>query len=662
VIIDTSRTLPSAEYLATAIRAAQGAPPPTAPLSKVLQVNQNQIGHAVPLANVTVLLRDDPIFRIGLTVHRDEREWKAMENAETAISTPIRNVIRSILGYGWTLEVGKKRSKGADLLKAFAVQAVERIDLFDVALEQIVKAYYYGWQPMQAVWYEKDGKTLSAFRFNGKKFAGIRQLIEQPGEYFFATPQDQLVFGGDGINLPAVYEGADELAWLRFRSGSTRSPYGRAALAYLWVDWYILKRFRQFYEEGARTALEGVPVFEQKGVGGMSDLMKPGTDRRLETAQLFQDIQACMAYKKTMGALVVPTGYNFREMVKIEASDGWQRALEYLRTQLQIAIEGSTLTSSTGDNGARALGDVHQATKLENCKSVAGAIDPQITRELIHRLIRVNIPSADPEDMPSFVFRIRRRIDPERAKAVSDLGYEVDIAAAAEDWGVPLKTDDQGDPVKMPLPFGAPALPSVPVAQDPQGDTPREGKPPDGSPDATAEPSRGKGSAARPSSPKPSATQQPPVAGGAPPAGGQSDAGVITDLTLNGAQIQAAIEVVTQLRQKTIGPLAALELLVAVGVPRDRAQAIVSETESAPELPAKPPSSSPPGDTAEPPRQRSAARSEVALSRLTSESDGVIATLEDDATGRAASAYQSYIRSLESAVLEVAADDAGPFT
>lgn len=65
---------------------------------------------------------------------------------------------------------------------------------------------------------------------------------------------------------------------------------------------------------------------------------------------------------------------------------------------------------------------------------------------------------------------------------------------------------------------------------------------------------------------------------------GVTDAGIITELTLNGAQISAVVDVITQLRQELIVRDAALELLVAVGIPRDRAEVIVDKTISAPKL------------------------------------------------------------------------------
>lgn len=54
------------------------------------------------------------------------------------------------------------------------------------------------------------------------------------------------------------------------------------------------------------------------------------------------------------------------------------------------------------------------------------------------------------------------------------------------------------------------------------------------------------------------------------------DAGIVADTTLNGAQINAAVEVLEKLQLQTIAPTAAIELLVAVGIPRDQVELMVN--------------------------------------------------------------------------------------
>ena len=55
------------------------------------------------------------------------------------------------------------------------------------------------------------------------------------------------------------------------------------------------------------------------------------------------------------------------------------------------------------------------------------------------------------------------------------------------------------------------------------------------------------------------------------------EGGTLSETTLNGAQITAAIEVLQSATIGSIGELAALELLVSVGIPREKAEDIISE-------------------------------------------------------------------------------------
>lgn len=81
-------------------------------------------------------------------------------------------------------------------------------------------------------------------------------------------------------------------------------------------------------------------------------------------------------------------------------------------------------------------------------------------------------------------------------------------------------------------------------------------------------------------------TQAPPTDPNVDPATDgnqpQSDAGVQTDMTLNGAQVESVRQVLLDLQLGVLAPAAAVELLVAVGIPRDRAQAMVSAQEALP--------------------------------------------------------------------------------
>lgn len=67
-------------------------------------------------------------------------------------------------------------------------------------------------------------------------------------------------------------------------------------------------------------------------------------------------------------------------------------------------------------------------------------------------------------------------------------------------------------------------------------------------------------------------------------AGSSVDAGIEAETTLNGAQITAALEIITKLGNDEIETQTAIELLVAVGISRDKAQVMADEAKANPEL------------------------------------------------------------------------------
>lgn len=84
----------------------------------------------------------------------------------------------------------------------------------------------------------------------------------------------------------------------------------------------------------------------------------------------------------------------------------------------------------------------------------------------------------------------------------------------------------------------------------------------------------------------------------------------VSDLQLNGAQITAAVDVIEKLRNGIVNALVAIELLIAVGIPEERARRMVSSTTAMPKLESNEPTPAGnsagqrppiPGDTGNPP-------------------------------------------------------------
>lgn len=109
-------------------------------------------------------------------------------------------------------------------------------------------------------------------------------------------------------------------------------------------------------------------------------------------------------------------------------------------------------------------------------------------------------------------------------------------------------------------------------------------------PDAFMIPSTASPAATGGTAPTPSATadSEPATAAPAPADAGAADAGVTTALTLNGAQIESAVNVILQLASGAITAVSATNLLTAVGLKLEDAQAMVAAEVSKPKPPAAP--------------------------------------------------------------------------
>lgn len=658
------RPIPSQQQLAGRLRQISADPRPVAPLKEVIRPWNESILR--DMGGALVLVRDEPLFRLGLTVYRDEREWRAMEAAALCISTSIRSNTRTLLGYGYSIKPGASKSTGAGLLADFGKMAMRQIECLEIVLQNTIKSRYYGWTPFQQIW------TGEGPRFKGKPTWLIKQIAEQPAEHFAFTPELDLVYHALGWISPVLFKSdEDKLGWMIIRAGSTRSPYGRADLAYLWGAFQALTRFQEIYELGARNAITGIPVFKLGGTTGGSvpgpvDAAQSGKDVAATLSERLSEIELTMRFLREAGALALGRDIDFQNIVNIAFVDGWQAALAYLEERITISIEGQVLTSSTGTDGgggSRALGDVHANTKVEGAKETARLLAPQLSEQVLQRVIRQNFPGEiDPDDLPMFRFRIEDRIDEGRLTVFINSGGKVDGLPVAEDWGIPLP--EGTEEVILERQEGVSLADTLlrPSDNPPERET-TEG----GGPDDTARQTRGR--------PGPGGGQRPPAPGAAPAAGapapaadGTVDAGLATDQTMNGAQIQAAVGVVEDLRSKKIGPIAALEFLVAAGVPRERAQAIVNETQAQPPLPEAPdPPPPPPGGPTPPPPPPGGRTGGKAGRALPGSTDAALAATEDAAADlqgseedRIGGAWRSYLDSLKDAVAEAGGDASSP--
>ena len=340
---------------------------------------------------------------------------------------------------------------------------------------------------MQQIW------TEGSVRHKGKSYRGITQIVEHCGEHFAWTLPENgkpatLVYIGDGYEQPRLLDQpGDRPAFMAIQCGSLKDPYGDAILSRLWFLWYRLRRMTEFYEIGARDALQGRPVFQERGGtgGGVNAPVMSGGDTGVERArkldQLRAEIAASLVMFRETGVLVIGNNLEFKEFADPSKAAGWEQSLQMWRQACTVAIEGSTLTATVSkEGGSRALGTNHKDTKLEKCSAAAEAVAPQVSRQCLDQLVYLNFPGEiDPEDMSDVVFSVSAAIDPERLKAFVDIFQPlskapvVDPEAIAEEWNIPIAEGVTAASMERPAPPRIPSALRLPGRRRPlKGRTP----------------------------------------------------------------------------------------------------------------------------------------------------------------------------------------------
>jgi len=116
---------------------------------------------------------------------------------------------------------------------------------------------------------------------------------------------------------------------------------------------------------------------------------------------------------------------------------------DFLGAEMAKAVLGQTLTTDSGEKGARSLGDVHDRVRRDILESDARAIEQTINRQLIGPMVRMNFGNA--EVPPEFKFVTAETANVESfANAMAKLAPVARIPAAwaREQIGAPEPDDN----------------------------------------------------------------------------------------------------------------------------------------------------------------------------------------------------------------------------
>ncbi len=110
-----------------------------------------------------------------------------------------------------------------------------------------------------------------------------------------------------------------------------------------------------------------------------------------------KQVQEALRAAMNGGGLVVPESVKVDLLEAMKAAGGSHGDLaRYLDEMMSEAVLGETLTTSAGDKGARALGEVHNGVRLAIAKADADLVCATLNRTLVRWICALNTPEAKP--------------------------------------------------------------------------------------------------------------------------------------------------------------------------------------------------------------------------------------------------------------------------
>lgn len=324
----------------------------------------------------------------------------------------------------WTVEPGGPRRQDR-----LATELAERVLAgewglsFDRVCLDLLDANLKGYAVAEIIWDLVDGFNIPV---EIKPKDQRRFVFDDEGRPRLLTWENPLF----GEELP-------EKKFLVHRFGDkTGDPYGRG-LGHQLFWWVYFKRMAAQFWLGFADKF-GSPTV----IGEVPDTMLPEDEDKL-LAKLAGIAQEC--------AMTVPTGTVVKLLEAMRSGTvTYPDLVSYCDQMITIAVLGETLTTSEGNAGSRALGQVHQAVKDEIIDADADLLSGTLNGQLLTWVQLANYPDA----RPASVWRPRptrkeaeakteqeqlkaRQMALDYIKAMLAAGWEPEDPAAdiTEQWG-----------------------------------------------------------------------------------------------------------------------------------------------------------------------------------------------------------------------------------
>lgn len=387
---------------------------------------------------------------------RQQLLFQAMIDTWPRLQKALAEIKRAARKAPWQVKAwanrGKKPTAGAETLAKEVESAVwsmrpdpvRGLKGFEGTVEELAMGYFLGHQILETRW----GRDGAMWRPTSTKTA-------PPRYYGYSQAwdgDDRLMLdrsGGMGaLQLEDFPEHRFLIAVNGGHSGHAAVAAPLRALATYWLAAvYGLKWLLQFAQ------LCGVP-FRWAEYADEKDKTKIG--------QMLEKIGSA-----GWGAFPAGTKLNFVETRRSAEQLPTKVLIDLADEQCDIFILGQTLTSSAGDKGSQALGNVHAVVRQDVIEGVCDFVGEILTHQLVPSIVSLNYGEAR-DDMPGIwaVFEKPKdeKAKAERMEALKRLGLPVEKQWGYEDLGVPVPAPDAellfpvtpdgapGDPATGPIP------------------------------------------------------------------------------------------------------------------------------------------------------------------------------------------------------------------
>lgn len=521
---------------------AKAAPPPEA---KTPRAEMTELG-ATGLDRSSGMVNEEWLHQLkGKQGQRNLREMSETDPIVRAILYAMEALLRPTT---WTVESGGETPADEEAKEYLESVPNDMSHTMSDFISEWMATPVYGFSIFEVVLKLRNGEQATpgeSSMFNDGRL-GVRKLaVRHP------TTVNRWVFDDAG-----GIQGVEQIAPPRFkpvvlpiekcllfrtlmRKGN---PEGESLLKGAYIPWYRKKKLEAIEAIGIERNMAGFPLGYHPPEWGIEGSPQSSmlTEFRKVLTRMKVDEQAGLA----LPAIFDENGNRQLEVTLLATSgktgSDVSPVIERYTRYIAMSILADVILLGHEKVGSFALASSKTNLFAAGLGALLDDIESVLNRHLVPRLMKLN--GFKLEKYPQF-----RHSDLETTD-LAEIGAYVNQLAAA---GFPLFPSENNElenelmrVANLPVPENYPGLSLVEGGQDaPELDA-------DGNP-----------------IPKPSDQ----------PTGAQGDAGVTTDLNLNGAQITAAVEVLQAVATGEIADVPAVELLVAVGIERDRATMMVSQ-------------------------------------------------------------------------------------